>query len=175
VWKSNGALRTNADVNVFHVNDTGNVLAFHRWDCTGNDLVIVASFSNSDCTGYQLGFPQNGRWYEPLNSQASVYDGNGLGNAGSVEATGDSYDGFAQSVWLTIPQMRLLVFRYNDPPCPEDLNRDGEVSLSELAQLLGGYGTTGGAAHEDGDVDGDSNVDLADLAQLLGMCGGSCP
>jgi hypothetical protein len=173
VRKSNGALRANADVNVFHLNDTDNVLAFHRWDCTGNDLVIVASFSNNDCTGYRLGLPQNDTWYELLNSQASEYDRNGLGNAASVEATGGSYDGFAQSVWLTIPQMGRLVFRHNDPPCPEDLNRDGEANLSDLAQLLGGYGTTSGATHEDGDVDGD--VDLADLPQLLGMYGESCP
>ncbi|MBU0617811.1 MAG: hypothetical protein KKI02_08850 [Planctomycetes bacterium] len=105
--------------------------------------------------------------------------GNGLGNAGSVETAGGPCGGFAQSAYLTIPQMGLLIFRYHDPPdppdCPEDLNRDGEVNLSDLAQLLGGYGITSGAAHEDGDVDGDGDVDLSDLAQLLGMYGRSCP
>ncbi len=179
VRKSNGALRADADVNVFHVNDGGNVITFHRWDYAGNDLVVVANFSNADYTGYQLGFPQDGTWYELLNSQAGEYDGNGLGNAGSVETTGGAHDGFAQSAYLTIPQMGLLVLRYNDPPdppdCPEDLNRDGEVNLSDLAQLLGGYGMTSGAAHEDGDTDGDGDVDLADLAQLLAMYGESCP
>ncbi len=175
VRKNNGALRADAEVNVFHVNDGGNVIAFHRWDYAGNDVVVVANFSDTDHTTYQLGLPQNGTWYELLNSQAGEYDGNGLGNGDSVETTGGAYDGFAQSAFLTIPQMGLLVFRYNDPPCPEDLNRDGEINLSDLAQLLGGYGITSGANYEDGDIDRDGDVDLSDLAQLLGVYGESCP
>jgi 1,4-alpha-glucan branching enzyme len=178
VRKGNAALRASADIEVFHVNDAGNVIAFHRWDYAGNDLVVVANFSNGDYPAYQLGFPQDGTWYELLNSQASEYDGNGMGNAGSVATTGGPYDGFTQSAFLTLPQMGLLVFRYDDPPdppeCPEDLNRDGTVDLSDLAQLLGNYGMTG-AVHPDGDVDGDGDVDLSDLAQLLGVYGQSCP
>lgn len=174
VRKSNGALRANAEVNVFHTNESGNLIAFHRWDYAGNDIVVAANFSNSDYTGYQLGFPQNGIWYELINSQATDYDGNGMGNAGSVETTGGAYDGFAQSAYLTIPQMGLLVLRYDDPPCPEDLNRNGQINLSDLAQLLGGYGTTSGASHADGDIDNDGDVDLSDLAQLLGAYGTTC-
>jgi len=52
-----------------------------------------------------------------------------------------------------------------------DLNGDGAVDLSDLAALLGVYGTTSGATYEDGDLDGDGDVDLSDLAALLGNYG----
>jgi len=54
---------------------------------------------------------------------------------------------------------------------PGDLDGDGDVDLSDLAQLLGNYGTTSGATYADGDLDGDGDVDLSDLAALLGHYG----
>ncbi len=58
--------------------------------------------------------------------------------------------------------------------CPGDLNHDAGVDLSDLAQLLGNYGTTSGAMYEDGDLDQDGDVDLSDLAALLGVYGTMC-
>jgi hypothetical protein len=58
--------------------------------------------------------------------------------------------------------------------CPGDLDGDLDVDLSDLAQLLGNYGMTSGAAYEDGDLDGDGDVDLSDLAALLGVYGTTC-
>jgi hypothetical protein len=60
-----------------------------------------------------------------------------------------------------------------EEPCP-DLDGDGFVGLSDLAQLLAHYGTTAGATFEDGDLDGDGDVDLADLASLLALYGTPC-
>jgi hypothetical protein len=57
---------------------------------------------------------------------------------------------------------------------PGDLDFDGDVDLSDLAQLLANYGTTSGATYEDGDLDGDGDVDLSDLAELLAYYGQSC-
>jgi len=54
---------------------------------------------------------------------------------------------------------------------PGDLDSDGDVDLSDLAQLLAHYGMTSGATYEDGDIDGDGDVDLADLAELLAHYG----
>ena len=56
-----------------------------------------------------------------------------------------------------------------------DLDGDGDVDLSDLAQLLANYGTTHGASYEDGDLDGDGDVDLSDLAALLAVYGSTCP
>jgi len=54
---------------------------------------------------------------------------------------------------------------------PGDLDFDGDVDLSDLAQLLAHYGMTKGVTYEDGDIDGDGDVDLSDLAALLGNYG----
>jgi hypothetical protein len=62
-----------------------------------------------------------------------------------------------------------------EPFCFGDLDGDGAIGLSDLAQLLSNYGTTSGAVYEDGDLDGDGDIDLADLAGLLGVYGTTCP
>jgi hypothetical protein len=56
-----------------------------------------------------------------------------------------------------------------------DLNHDGTVNLSDLAQLLANYNTTSGATYEDGDLNGDGAVTLPDLAELLAHYGDACP
>ena len=52
-----------------------------------------------------------------------------------------------------------------------DLDDDGDVDLSDLAQLLSNYGETSGMNFADGDLNGDGAVDLSDLAALLGQYG----
>jgi hypothetical protein len=79
---------------------------------------------------------------------------------GSLELTGGFWPGITPEA---------------EHPCPGDLDGDNDVDLSDLAQLLGNYGTTSGAQYEDGDLDGDGDVDLSDLAELLGLYGTTCP
>ena len=57
--------------------------------------------------------------------------------------------------------------------CDGDFDGDGDVDLSDLAELLGNYGEPSGMHCEDGDMDGDGDVDLTDLAALLGAYTGS--
>lgn len=126
VRKSNGALRANAGHQVFHVNDGGNVIAFRRWDLSGNEIVIVANFSNSNYPSYQIGVPHGGTWYELINSQAAGYDGNGWHNGGGIVTSSADYDGFNDSLLLKIPMMGLIVLRYNHPP-NGFLDADGDL------------------------------------------------
>jgi 1,4-alpha-glucan branching enzyme len=156
VRKSNCGFRSDAGVDVFHVNESSNILAMHRWDLAGNDLVAVANFGNNDHYGYSIAFPQGGTWYEILNSQAAVYDGNSVGNGGSIVASSVA----PHSALLTIPQMGLLVFRHEDPPGRDsDLDVDGDVDLvdfSLLQQSMPTYGCgTGSDLNEDGRVSAD--------------------
>ena len=60
------------------------------------------------------------------------------------------------------------------PSCPGDLDGDGLVNLSDLAQLLAHYGMTG-VSYNDGDIDNDGDVDLSDLSALLSVYGTTCP
>ncbi|MCP4594257.1 MAG: hypothetical protein GY842_26300 [bacterium] len=169
--KTNGGLRANAGCDTYHVDDSAGVevLAFHRWDLSGNDLVVVANFSNNNHTYYDLGFPQGGTWYEILNSQAGVYDGNGWGNGGSVEANGPAMHGFSQSASLTIPEMGLLVFRHNDPPDPPgtgDFDTDGDTDLKDFAVFQACYDGIDCPGFTDVDLDNDGDVDIADYKQF---------
>ncbi len=66
------------------------------------------------------------------------------------------------------------VIAYWTEPCPGDLDGDGDIDLSDLAQLLAHYGTTAGAGFTQGDQDSDGDVDLTDLAALLGVYGTMC-
>jgi choice-of-anchor B domain-containing protein len=58
--------------------------------------------------------------------------------------------------------------------CAEDVSGDGEVNITDLGAVLANFGTTSGAAHEDGDIDGDGDVDITDLGLLLAAFGTSC-
>ena len=56
-------------------------------------------------------------------------------------------------------------------PCPSDLDGDGEVGASDLAQLLSSWGPCEGCSE---DLDGSGEVGPFDLATLLANWG-PCP
>ncbi|MFN0135170.1 MAG: right-handed parallel beta-helix repeat-containing protein [Phycisphaerae bacterium] len=58
--------------------------------------------------------------------------------------------------------------------CPEDLNSDGVVNLTDLAILLANFGRVGGVTQAMGDINNDGRIDLTDLALLLAKFGVSC-
>jgi 1,4-alpha-glucan branching enzyme len=62
-------------VNVFHVNATDKVLAYHRWHTggPGDDVVVIVNFGGRWFPDYTVGLPRQGIWYVRLNSDASIY------------------------------------------------------------------------------------------------------
>jgi len=64
------------NVNVFHVNDGAKLIAFHRWDRggPGDDVVVVANFSEQAFTSYELGLPRGGTWHVRFNGDWKGYD-----------------------------------------------------------------------------------------------------
>jgi len=62
--------------NVFHVNSTDKVMAFHRWQDggPGDDVVVVLNFANRAYRNYTIGFPRPGNWWVRFNSDWSGYD-----------------------------------------------------------------------------------------------------
>jgi 1,4-alpha-glucan branching enzyme len=106
-------------LNVFYTSDPDRVIAFQRWvPGAGQDVVVVATLSESTWWGYQLGFPSAGLWVEVFNSDA--YDScnaNGVsvnpqvaGNAGGVTAGGPGMHGLAASASVVIPANGVVVF-----------------------------------------------------------------
>jgi 1,4-alpha-glucan branching enzyme len=87
-------------VNVFHVNDTDKVIAYHRWDRggAGDDVVILANFSSRAFDAYTIGFPRGGTWHVRFNGDASVYSSDfGDAPAFDLDAQRSPRDGLGYS------------------------------------------------------------------------------
>jgi 1,4-alpha-glucan branching enzyme len=79
------ALRKDADgttaglsgnhLSVFHVNNNAKVIAFHRWNKggPGDDVLVVANFSNKSFASYIIGFPHPGTWHVRFNGDSTRY------------------------------------------------------------------------------------------------------
>jgi hypothetical protein len=154
------AWRGDAPQNIFHVNESDNVVAWHRWTQAGDDLVIVASFNNDDFDSYCLGVPQGGEWLELFNSDAAVYGGRNRGNGGRVLANGPGRDGLPASACLTLPRMGVLVLgRKPVNLIPVDADLDGIPDAWELLLALDPFDPTDAR----GDLDGDGLSNLAEF------------
>ena len=152
------ALRGDASQNVFHVDEQNNVVAWHRWNQTGDDLVIVASLANSVLENYCLGLPLGGVWLELYNSDAAAYGGENRGNSGQVTANGGARDGLPASVCITLPRMGLVVFgRQPLSFVPVDADLDGIPDSWE--KILGLNPNDPADAEADFDGDGVRNLD----------------
>jgi 1,4-alpha-glucan branching enzyme len=104
----NPALRADAGLQIFHLNESGNVIAFQRYG-GGEVLVVAANFGNAGYASYRIGLPQPGLWHEALNSQSPEYGGGGPTNPGNITAEAIPYDGYAQSAAISIPATSLVV------------------------------------------------------------------
>jgi 1,4-alpha-glucan branching enzyme len=97
---------------IFHVHNRNRIIAFHRWiEGVGEDVVVIASLSETTHYGYRLGFPWYGGWREVFNSD--VYDNwvNPVvaGNGPGVFAGGPPLHDLPASADLVIPANGLLV------------------------------------------------------------------
>ena len=82
-----------------------NLLAYTRWGADGQPIVAVINLSGSTHQGYRLGLPQGGEWELIINTDDAVYGGAGNHLPDVVSAEAVSWDGFDQSVALTLPAM----------------------------------------------------------------------
>jgi 1,4-alpha-glucan branching enzyme len=82
---------TGQNLNVFHLDNGNKTLAYHRWEHggAGDDVVVLANFSNVRMQNLNIGFPRGGQWHVRFNSGANVYD------PGFID--GDSFDTIATS------------------------------------------------------------------------------
>lgn len=105
--------------------------------------------------------------------------GQGVGGAAELVRTLSVFDGgggsslFAGGVFSSAggePAGRIATWACL-PPCPWNLDGDGQVGAADLAQLLASWGSCDECP---ADIDGDGVVGAADLAQLLAAWG-PCP
>jgi 1,4-alpha-glucan branching enzyme len=89
-------------------------IAFERRSDDGDCLVVVCNFTPVVREEYRIGLPRPGRWIERLNTDATVYGGTGIGNAGEVTAEDAPWHNRRWSVNLRLPALTTLVL-HPDP------------------------------------------------------------
>ena len=101
LWSLDGAP---AGYSWIDANDSAsNVLSFLRFGADGSVLACVFNFAGVEHSGYRLGLPRAGTWREVLNSDATVYNGSGIGNLGVVRAIDEPWHGRPASARVVLP------------------------------------------------------------------------
>ena len=72
--------------------------------------VIVCNFTPVPRHDYRIGVPRAGRYIERINTDAEIYGGSGIGNAGEVHADPHPMHGHAYSLRLQLPPLGALIF-----------------------------------------------------------------
>jgi 1,4-alpha-glucan branching enzyme len=96
------------NIDVLFCHNEHRLIAFHRWDEGGDDLLVIASLNNRPFDHgyifYDFRIP-DGAWQEIFNSDAAAYGGNNVGNAGrSLAAVGGRFE-------AVVPANGLVVFK----------------------------------------------------------------
>jgi len=75
-------------------------------------LVAVVNFTPVPRMGYRIGVPAPGVYRELLNSDAEIYGGTNVGNAGAVETEAVPAHGYPQSLRLVLPPLGALYLKW---------------------------------------------------------------
>jgi len=90
------------------------VISFFRRARDPQDFVVfVSNFTPVVRRGYRVGVPRGGFYRERINTDAAIYGGGNVGNAGNVLAEAIPAHGHAHSLSLTLPPLATLVLRPN--------------------------------------------------------------
>ena len=88
------------------------VFAWARHDGEGGPAVVaVTNFTSTPHKNYTLPLPQDGVWKEILNTDAGIYWGSGLGNAGKILGDKGPAHGRPASARVTLPPLATLYFK----------------------------------------------------------------
>jgi 1,4-alpha-glucan branching enzyme len=88
------------------------VISFMREGKIANDFLLIAfNFTPVPREKYHLGIPWGGTWREILNSDAEIYGGSNLGNAGLVQAAPIEWHGRSHMLNVTLPPLGMVVFK----------------------------------------------------------------
>lgn len=74
-WDNKTRGLSGQNVNVYHVNNTDKVIAYHRWanGGAGDDVLVLVNFADRTYDNYHLGFPRGGTWRVRFNSDWRGY------------------------------------------------------------------------------------------------------
>jgi 1,4-alpha-glucan branching enzyme len=92
----------------------GSTLSFLRFSADSSEAVMaLCNFTPVPRAGYRIGVPRDGFWKEELNSDAALYGGSNMGNAGGCCAERSGSHGRPFSLVVTLPPLSVLYFRHS--------------------------------------------------------------
>ena len=92
-------------------NGAESVLSYIRRGREPDELaIVVCNFTPVPRQGYRIGVPRPGYYRERINTDAEIYRGSGVGNAGGVDAEAHPMHGHAYSLRLHLPPLGVLIF-----------------------------------------------------------------
>jgi 1,4-alpha-glucan branching enzyme len=90
---------------------SSSTFSFLRKSKSGETILVICNFTPVPREGYRVGVPHGGYWQELLNSDATLYWGSGIGNAGGVWADPLPWHGKPFSLCLTLPPLAALFLK----------------------------------------------------------------
>lgn len=92
-------------------NTEESILIYLRQSQSGEKILVAMNFTEMPREGYTVHVPAQGLWQEILNSDATCYGGNGLGNLGGVTASANSIHE-QPSLQITLPSLGMVILKH---------------------------------------------------------------
>lgn len=111
-WYNNTRGLRGNNTNVHHINNTSKVIAYHRWDVggPGDDVIIVANFSGTGFSSYNVGFPRGGTWFVRFNGDWNGYSSDyGNWNAYNTNAVSGAKDGMGFNANVGVGPYTMII------------------------------------------------------------------
>jgi len=82
-----------------------------RAEMPGDDVIFACNFTPVPRTQYRIGVPEDGFYQEILNSDAAMFGGSNMGNAGGVNADKVKKHRHPCSISVTLPPLAVVAFK----------------------------------------------------------------
>lgn len=86
------------------------VISYIRRGPTGY-LICILNFTPVVRNNYRVGVPNDGDYFEVINSDSSYYGGSDVGNGGVIRAVPKPHHGYGQHLRLNLPPLGCLILR----------------------------------------------------------------
>ena len=86
-----------------HKNAEQSIYAFIRYGHDEKPVIVVCNFTPEVHYNYQVGVPTAGFYQERLNTDADIYGGSNVGNAGGIQSVPTAWQNQDNSISITVP------------------------------------------------------------------------
>ncbi|NMP16303.1 1,4-alpha-glucan branching protein GlgB [Thalassotalea sp. Y01] len=96
---------------VDYENSAQSIYSYIRYGKDGsNPVLVVCNFTPAVHHNFRLGVPKSGYAKEIFNSDAGIYGGSNVGNVDGANSQATPWQGFDQSIEITVPPLATLIF-----------------------------------------------------------------